>query len=83
MLLGHCIKVNYEGEETGSHRLQCRSPGGEHCRPLLYSCLENPHGQRSLVGKSPRGSQGVKARLKRLSMHKGTRWNKQPEKTAR
>ena len=23
--------------------------------PLQYSCLENPHGQRSLVGYSPRG----------------------------
>ena len=32
-----------------------RSPGGEHGNPLQYSCLENPHGQRSLVGCSPRG----------------------------
>ena len=31
-----------------------RSPGGEHGNPLQYSCLENPHGQRSLVGYSPR-----------------------------
>ena len=30
-----------------------RSPGGEHGNPLQYSCLENPHGQRSLVGYSP------------------------------
>ena len=29
------------------------SPGGGHGNPLLYSCLENPHGQRSLVGCSP------------------------------
>ena len=27
-----------------------RSPGGGHGNPLHYSCLENPHGQRSLVG---------------------------------
>ena len=27
-----------------------RSPGGRHGYPLQYSCLENPHGQRSLVG---------------------------------
>ena len=27
-----------------------RSPGGGHGKPLQYSCLENPHGQRSLVG---------------------------------
>ena len=30
-----------------------RSPGGGHGNPLLYSCLENPHGQRSLAGYSP------------------------------
>ena len=27
-----------------------RFPGGGHGNPLQYSCLENPHGQRSLVG---------------------------------
>ena len=27
-----------------------RSPGGGHGNPLQYFCLENPHGQRSLVG---------------------------------
>ena len=32
-----------------------RSPGGGHGNALQYSCLENPHGQRSLVGYSPRG----------------------------
>ena len=26
-----------------------RSPGGGHGNPLQYSCLEKPHGQRSLV----------------------------------
>ena len=30
-----------------------RSPGGGHGHPLQYSCLENPHGQRSLEGYSP------------------------------
>ena len=30
-----------------------RSPEGGHGNPLQYSCLENPHGQRSLVGHSP------------------------------
>ena len=29
-----------------------RSPGGAHGNPFQYSCLENPHGQRSLVGYS-------------------------------
>ena len=32
-----------------------RSPGGGHGNPLQYSCLENPHGQRSLLGYSPWG----------------------------
>ena len=32
-----------------------RSPGRGHDNPLQYSCLENPHGQRSLVGYSPWG----------------------------
>ena len=31
------------------------SPGGGHGNPLYYSCLENPQGQRSLVGCSPWG----------------------------
>ena len=34
-----------------------KPPGGGHGNPLLYSCLENPHGQRSLGGYSPMGSQ--------------------------
>ena len=29
-----------------------RSPGGGNGNPLQFSCLENPHGQRSLVGYS-------------------------------
>ena len=32
-----------------------KSPGGEHGNPFEYSCLENPHGQRSLAGYSPWG----------------------------
>ena len=30
-----------------------RCPGGGPGNPLQYSCLENPHGQRSLEGYSP------------------------------
>ena len=30
-----------------------RPPGGGHGNLLQYSCLENPHGQRSLAGYSP------------------------------
>ena len=32
-----------------------RSPGERNGHPLQYSCLENPHGQSSLVGHSPWG----------------------------
>ena len=32
-----------------------RSPGGGHGNPFQYSCLENPHGQRSLAGYIPWG----------------------------
>ena len=31
------------------------SPGGGHGNSLQYSCLENPHGQRSLAGYSAWG----------------------------
>ena len=32
-----------------------RAPGGGYGNSPSYSCLENPHGQRSLVGDSPWG----------------------------
>ena len=32
-----------------------KSPGGGYGNPLQYSCLENPHGQKSLAGYSPWG----------------------------
>ena len=32
-----------------------RLPGGRHGNAFQYSCLENPHGQRNLVGYSPEG----------------------------
>ena len=32
-----------------------RYPGGGHGKPTQYSCLGNPHGQKSLVGCSPLG----------------------------
>ena len=41
--------------EMGSIPGLGRSPGGGHGNPLQYSCLENPHGQRGLVGYSPWG----------------------------
>ena len=32
-----------------------RFPGGGHGNPLQYSCIENPHGRRSLASYSPWG----------------------------
>ena len=31
------------------------SPGGGHDNPVQYSCIENPLGQSSMAGYSPRG----------------------------
>ena len=41
--------------DTGLIHGSGRSPGGECDNPLQYFCLENPHGQRGLVGYSPWG----------------------------
>ena len=41
--------------DVGSIPGSGRSPGGEHGNPLQYSCLENLHRQRRLVGYSPEG----------------------------
>ena len=43
--------IREEGSIPGSGR----SPGRRHGNPLQYSCLENPHGWRSLAGYSPWG----------------------------
>ena len=45
-----------------------RSPGGGHGNPLQYSCLENPHGKRSLAGYSPWGHKESDM-TEQLSMH--------------
>ena len=41
--------------DVGSIPGSGRSLGGGHGNPLQYSCLENPHGQRSQAGYSPCG----------------------------
>ena len=58
-----CIEWASQGAQLVKNLLQCRrlwfdpwfgrSPGEGHGNPLQYSCLENPHGQRSLAGYSP------------------------------
>ena len=39
--------------DMGSIPWSGRSPGAGNGNPLQYSCLENSHGQRNLVGPSP------------------------------
>ena len=58
----HGIPGGSDGKESACHVGDLgsipgsgRSHGGGHGNPLQYSCLENPHGQRSLVGHSPWG----------------------------
>ena len=41
-------------EDLGSIPGSGSSPGGGHGNPVQYSCLQNPQGQRSLAGYSPR-----------------------------
>ena len=45
-----------------------RSPEGGHGNPIHYSWLENPRGQKSLAGHSPRGLKESDT-TERLSMH--------------
>ena len=45
-----------------------RSPGEAWGNPLQYSCLDNPHGQRSL-GATVHGVTSSQTWLKQLSMH--------------
>ena len=49
------LPAMWETWDLGSIPWLRRSPGGGHDNPLQYSCLENPHGQRSLVVCSPQG----------------------------
>ena len=58
----------YNAGDLGSIPALGRSPGGGHGNPLQYSCLENPHGQRSLVGYTPWGCKELDM-TKRLSTH--------------
>ena len=55
-----CFLGGSDGKESAYNALDPgpiprlgRSPGGRHGNPLQYSCLEHPHGERSLVGYSP------------------------------
>ena len=57
----------YNAGHAGSIPGLGRSPGGGSGNPLQYSCLENPHEQRSLVGYRPWSHR--QTLLKQLSTH--------------
>ena len=44
-------------------------PRGGYGNPLQYSCLENPHGQRSLAGYSPRGHKELDVTERQSTVH--------------
>ena len=48
------LPATWEAQVGRSPGLE-RSPGGGHGHPIQYSCLENPHGQGSLVDYYPWG----------------------------
>ena len=47
--------ANAEVRDSDSIPGSERSPGGQHGNPPQYSCLENPHKQKSLADYSPWG----------------------------
>ena len=65
MFLSVSFALGFPGGSDGKECLQHgnlasipgfrRSPGGGHCNPLQYSCLENPRGQTNLVGYNAQG----------------------------
>ena len=57
---------------AGSSPGSGRSPGEGNGNPLQYSCLENFHGQRSLVGYSPWGLKESDNNMKHMIIF----WNK-------
>ena len=51
-------------------------PWREHGNPLQYSCLETPHGQKSLVGYSPGGRKEADTTERlHIAQHSGVRWS--------
>ena len=51
----HSKESTWNAGDLGSIPGLGKSLGKGHGNPLQYSCLENPHGQRSLAGYSPWG----------------------------
>ena len=65
-----CLPVQ-EAQETRVQSLGREGSLGRHGNPRQYSCMQNPHGEWSLVGYSPWGCKGL-GMTKRLSRHTQT-----------
>ena len=61
-------------QETQAPSLGWEDPLEEEGNPLQYSCLENPHGKRSLVGYIPWGHKELNT-TERLSTEQHTIYN--------
>ena len=68
--ISNAADIRDAGSISGSER----SPGGGNGNPLQYSCLENPHGQRSLVSCSPRACK-ESDRIEQLGTAQHTAWH--------
>ena len=55
LLVSQTVRICLQCRRPGLDPWVGKIPGGGHDNPLQYSHLENPHGQRSLVGYSPWG----------------------------
>ena len=64
-----CKESSCNAGDLGSIPVLGRSPGEGNGNPLRYSCLENPHEQRSLTGYSPWGRKELD-RTEWLSIHR-------------
>ena len=69
-LVAQTVKNQPAMQETSVQSLGWEdSPGGGQGNPLWYSCLENPHGQRSLAGYSPQGCKGLDMTTDQAQLH--------------
>ena len=57
------VKNLHAMQQTGFDLWVGKIPGGGQGNPLQYSCLENPHGQRSLAGPWSRKESNTTERL--------------------
>ena len=76
MVVTRCFPGGLDGKESawkvgplGSIPGLGRSLGGGDGNALQYSCLENPHGQGSLVGYGPRGKESDTTERLSIAQH--------------